>query len=116
MPQARQYKAFISHHKADAALSARYLKEHLEPMLGGEIFLDSDQLGDLRLLLAAAKDSDVLVLVQTKEVLLRPYCLAEIYTAIIHKVPIVCVALRRGGYVHERKLQFTEALSFLCRP
>ena len=32
---------------------------------------------------------------------MRPFCLAELYTAIMHNVPIVCVCLRGTGYDFE---------------
>ena len=35
------------------------------------------------------KNSKVLVLVQTKSVLTRPYCLIEVLTALEHRIPIV---------------------------
>ena len=35
----KKYAAFVSHHKRDAALAARFLKDRLEPVLGHEIFL-----------------------------------------------------------------------------
>ena len=85
--QQRRFSVFISHHKRDAALHARFLKDRLEPTVGGEIFLDSDQLGDLRLLLDAVKQSEVVLLVQSQGVLHRPYCLAELYTAVTNKIP-----------------------------
>ena len=54
-----------------------------------EVFLDSDDLMDLRDLLEHVKTSDVLLLFQTKSVLQRPWCLLELYTAIQEGVPIV---------------------------
>ena len=45
------YSAFISHFKAEAAMEARYLQNELEAALPGRrVFLDSDDLHDLRLL------------------------------------------------------------------
>ena len=47
----KQYSAFISHYKAEAAMEARYLQNELEAALPGRrVFLDSDDLHDLRLL------------------------------------------------------------------
>ena len=54
-----------------------------------EVFLDSDDLMDLRDLLEHVETSDVLLLFQTKSVLQRPWCLLELYTAIREGVPIV---------------------------
>ena len=39
------------------------------------------------------RDSGVLLLLQTKHVLTRPWCLIEVHTAIKHKVPIVPLQL-----------------------
>ena len=51
-------------------------------MPDSEIFLDSDDLMDLRDLLEHVKTSDVLLLFQTKSVLQRPWCLLELFAAI----------------------------------
>ena len=62
----KRFAAFLSHHKVAAAMDARFVKDKLEQMLGGgaEVFLDSDNLQDLRLLLDHVRNSDVLVLFQ----------------------------------------------------
>lgn len=57
------------------------------------VFLDSDDLKDLRSLIEHVRQSDVLVLIQTAHVLERPWCLLEILTAIDADVPIVGVTL-----------------------
>ena len=65
-PGGKRFAAFLSHHKVAAAMDARFVKDKLEQMLGGgaEVFLDSDNLQDLRLLLDHVRQSDVLVLFQ----------------------------------------------------
>ena len=40
---AKQYVAFISHYKIEAATEARWLQEQLEASLGKPSFLDSDE-------------------------------------------------------------------------
>ena len=82
----------------------------MEPLFSEEIYLDSDDLLDLRLLLDAVMNSEAVLLVQTQEVLLRPYCLAELYTAITHSIPVVCVCVRGGGY---NNADATNILTFL---
>ena len=77
--------AFLSHHKADANSVARDLKIYLEGMLGQHIFLDSDDLSDLKELLDHVRHSKVLVLLQTEKILQRPWCLLELKTAIEHR-------------------------------
>ena len=94
----KRFAAFVSHHKREAAMEARFLKEKLEGALDAECFLDSDALSDLRNLLDHVRESDVLLLVQTAEVLLRPWCILEIHTAVAEGIPIVAVALRGKQY------------------
>ena len=56
-----RFAAFVSHAKADAAMEARYLQAELEMTLEGPVFLDSDNLRNLRSLEQHVRDSDVLV-------------------------------------------------------
>ena len=95
---AKPYACFLSHHKLACAMEARFLKGELERMLGAEIFLDSDDLKDLRKLGQHVIDSDVLVLLQSSEVLLRPWCIFELHTAIEHGIPIVAVVIESKAY------------------
>ena len=96
------FAAFVSHAKADASMEARYLQEQLEKKLRKRCFLDSDDLRDLSQLTAHVLDSDGIVVVQSANVLSRPYCLLELYTAITRGVPVVgpspslCVAALCG--------------------
>ena len=67
---------FLSHFKNEAAAEARVLKTELVRALrltsSSQVFLDSDNLTDLRTLLASVADSDALVLMYTDGVLSRP--------------------------------------------
>ncbi len=54
-------------------MEARFLKEKLEQRLHAAVFLDSDQLQDLRELLNHVRDSEVMLLIQTANVMLRPW-------------------------------------------
>ena len=94
----KPFAAFLSHHKLACAMEARYLKSELERALGAEIFLDSDDLKNLRELGQHVVDSDVLVLLQSSEVLLRPWCVYELHTAIDAGIPIVAVTVASKGY------------------
>ena len=78
------------------AMEARYLKEQLESMLGQgvEVFLDSDDLQDLTKLLNHVLESEVLVLMQTSEIIARPWMILEVHTALTNNVPIVALYLR----------------------
>ena len=104
------YGAFLSHCKADAEGAARSMKEFLSLELQQPIFLDSDDLKSLATLQAHVCNSQVLVLLQTRHVLHRPYCLLELLTAVDNKVPIVGVNIatprREDGYDFEAASQF----------
>jgi hypothetical protein len=63
-------------------------------MLRCDVFLDSDDLTDLSKLLQHVKESDVLLLFQTANLFTRPWCLLEVYAAVMHKVPIVTVNVK----------------------
>jgi hypothetical protein len=103
-----EFACFLSHFKDEAAGDARHLKDKLFGMLNAPVFLDSDDLLDLRELLKIVARSDVLVLLQTTNVLTRPWCLLEIYTAICNHVPIVAVAVE-GSFPYS----FDEATALL---
>ena len=60
-------------------------------------------------LLDHVRDSDVVLLFQSKEVLQRPWCLLELVTAIDAGIPIVGVALSSGPYAYD----FRAAAEFL---
>ena len=74
---------------------ARFLKEELQTRLdcrhGRNVFLDKDNLRNLRSLEQHVRDSDVLVVVQSANFLTRPYCLLELLFAIESETPIVGV-------------------------
>ena len=105
----KSWCCFLSHYKEEAAAVARMVKTELSDKLPhGNVYLDSDDLRDLRKLLDAVKDSDVLVLMQTRHLLSRPWVLLEIYTAITNAVPIV--TLRVAG---PASYSFADAQYFL---
>ena len=89
--QTKRFAAFLSHYKAEAATEARLCQMELQKMLKHDIFLDSDDLQDLRTLKDDVRDSEVLLLLQSKDVLTRPWCLIELYTAVTNNVPIVAL-------------------------
>merc|ERR1719169_172709 len=83
-------------------MEARYLKEQLEVMLGGgaQMFLDFDNLQDTRILVQHVRDSDVMLVLLTADVMLRPWCILEIHAAVSAGIPLVGVTLRGKGYDH----------------
>ena len=60
------------------------------------VLADSDDLLDLTKLTDHVRSSRCLLLLQTKLVLERPFCLLELKTAIDEGVPIVGVAITSG--------------------
>ena len=101
------YLAFVSHMKAEAAMEARFLQIELESLHKDDvIFLDSDDLRDLSKLIQHVQQSRCLVLVQTRKVLTRPYCILELLTAIESQIPIVCVTV--GGKPQEIAYNYEE--------
>ena len=101
------YLAFVSHMKAEAAMEARFLQIELETLHPDDlIFLASDDLRDLSKLIHHVQQSRCLVLVQTRKVLTRPYCILELLTAIESQIPIVCVTV--GGKPPEIAYNYEE--------
>ena len=59
------YAAFISHVKAEASMEARFLQTELEGLFQKRVFLDSDDLRDLRKLQDHVRECDCFILVQS---------------------------------------------------
>lgn len=92
-----KYAAFLSHFKNEAAAEARVLKLELVRTLRAkeeQVFLDSDNLTDLRELLDCVRASDALILMYTHGVLSRPWCLLELHAAVQASVPIVVMRIQ----------------------
>jgi hypothetical protein len=94
----KTFSCFLSHHKAACAMEARFLKEKLGHLLGAQAFLDSDDLFNLTSLIDHVRDSGVLAIVQSANVLDRPWCLLELYAAIEAAVPIIAITVQGKGY------------------
>jgi hypothetical protein len=96
----KKYALFLTHHKRDAASVVSMLRTDLARHMAIDpsyIFLDSEDLRDLRELRTAVKETLVLVVMLTKDVFTRPWCLAEIITAIASNVPIVSINIEGQG-------------------
>ena len=104
----KKFGGFLSHFKQECGTEARLVYDRLgqlHPDLN--LFLDSDDLFDLRALLEDVKQSDCFILFQSAGVLTRPWCLMEIVTAINSAVPIVCInVLGPNKYEYSSALQF----------
>merc|ERR1719199_537593 len=71
---------FLSHYKAEAGSDARYLSDLIRRMTGCPAYLDSADLVDLRALFnEGVHKTDVLVILATKSVFTRPWCLMEMW-------------------------------------
>ena len=89
--------AFLSHFKVEAATEARWLQGEMEERLNlGLVFLDSDDLLDLTQLKEHVRQSTCILLIQTRSVLTRPWCIVELITAIEAGVPIIGVSITSG--------------------
>ena len=104
----RDYAAFLSHYKKEAAADARLMKDKLTDALGVPSFLDSDDLSDLRSLCDEVTKSDVLILFLTRDLLTRPWCLVELHAALTNDIPIVAVRVA-GAFPYD----FEDAQKFL---
>ena len=74
LTEGRTHVGFLSHFKREAASDARHLKDQLQDILGAPMWLDSDNITDLNTVLEAVRSCEVLLLLQTKSVLSRPWC------------------------------------------
>merc|ERR1719272_127271 len=84
------YCVFLSHYKVEAGSDARYLSDLIRRMTGCPAYLDSIDLVDLRALFnEGVHKTDVMIVLATKEVFTRPWCLLEMWEAAVHQVPIV---------------------------
>jgi hypothetical protein len=95
----KKYSCFLSHYKKQAAAEARIMKAELVRTLRvptEKVFLDADNLSDLRELLKCVEESDVFILMWTADVLSRPWCLAEINAAANAGIPILVVQVNNS--------------------
>ena len=92
----------------------------LRRMLTCPVFLDSSTLSDLRgLITDGVHKSETLVLLATKGVLTRPWCLIELFEAKRAGVPIVICELANSGWVLEEQRDFIsnlEDVMEVCNP
>ena len=97
--EGNKYCTFLSHYKVEAGSDARYLSDLIRRMTGQPAYLDSTDLIDLRTLFKeGVHKTDALVILATKGVFTRPWCLMEMWEAAIHGVPIVLFPVAGGGW------------------
>ena len=90
------FACFLSHFKTEAATEARWLQRELEEAINEKVFLDSDDLTNLASLCDHVRASRCVLMLQTKSVLTRLWCIVELVTAIDAGVPIVGVSIISG--------------------
>jgi len=90
----KPFQYFLCHHKGGCGSFARLMKMQLNEnaKVSEDVFLDSDDLQDLnRLFDVVREDLSTLVVLCTKEILMRPWCAGEITTARMNNIPVVLV-------------------------
>jgi len=107
----KSYACFLSHYKVEAASDARFLHDMLAKMLRYPIFLDSAKLVDLRQLISnGIGDCDVVILLCTKGVLTRPWCLLEVVEAQRRKVPILLLEIKNSNWDMDAAFHYIQNL------
>ncbi|KAL1514555.1 hypothetical protein AB1Y20_003651 [Prymnesium parvum] len=105
------YACFLSHYKMEAASDARYMHDMLRKMLKAPVFLDSSVLKDLRnLITEGVHKSDTLVLLLTRGVLSRPWCLLELFETAKIGNPVVIVQMANNSLSLGEALYFVDHL------
>ncbi|CAE8630388.1 unnamed protein product, partial [Polarella glacialis] len=92
----KPFQYFLCHQKSGAGAFARLLKCELIRMSGvkGKVFVDCDDLQDLTKLFGyVGFDTEHLIILGTKDILTRKWCMGEVTTGRIHNVKTVVVAL-----------------------
>mmetsp|Transcript_33394 Transcript_33394/g.71554 ORF Transcript_33394/g.71554 Transcript_33394/m.71554 type:complete len:1076 (+) Transcript_33394:39-3266(+) len=103
-----EHHIFLSHYKVEAGTEATLMQEAMINMIEKDpyhpandfavpVFLDSENLTDLRMLKSHVKKSHNLVLLLTPKVFTRPWCLVEIVTACANGIKILPVEVQRPG-------------------
>ena len=99
LKEGNKYLTFLSHFKMEAGSDARYLSDLIRRMTGCSAYLDSTDLVDLRTLFnEGVHKTDVIVILVTRGVFTRPWCLMEMWEAAVHQVPIVLFPVVGKGF------------------
>jgi hypothetical protein len=87
----KRFQYFICHHKEGAGAFARLLKIVLTENTNREVFIDSDNLDNLDQLFDFVRSqSENLVVLCTRSILSRPWCLGEITCTWMNQASIAC--------------------------
>ena len=90
----KPFHFFLCHHKVGGGAFCRLLKVRLTShgQVSRGVFLDSDNLQDLSLLFAIVRDkTETLVVLCSREILCRPWCVGEMTTARLHNIDTILI-------------------------
>ena len=90
----KPFQFFLCHHKVGGGAFCRLLKVRLlgHAQVARGVFLDSDDLQDLSLLFGiVAEKTETLVVLCTREILYRPWCVGEMTTAHLHGIDTLLI-------------------------
>jgi hypothetical protein len=101
----KKFDVFISHHQvAAASLVAATLQIEFENVHKLKVFFDIEtDLLVLNDLLDKVRASKCVLLLLTEKVLTRPFCLAEIFTALTCGIPVVTVLIKPEPFIFEEQ-------------
>lgn len=89
----KPYKVFLTHHKGAAGSLARFIKLILSKHSSDRFFLDSDELQDLDSLFECVRaHTKFVVPLLTPALMTRPWCVGELTTAFLNRVPILPIS------------------------
>ena len=110
-PGEKSYACFLSHYKMEAASDARLLHNMLAKMLRYSVYLDSANLTDLRQLITnGVGDCDVMLMLGTKGLFSRPWCLLEVMHSARLKVPTIIVDIKNSGFDAKESQRYIDNL------
>eukprot|EP00448_Togula_jolla_P027826 CAMPEP_0170652904 /NCGR_PEP_ID=MMETSP0224-20130122/47136_1 /TAXON_ID=285029 /ORGANISM="Togula jolla, Strain CCCM 725" /LENGTH=424 /DNA_ID=CAMNT_0010984767 /DNA_START=342 /DNA_END=1616 /DNA_ORIENTATION=+ len=103
-----RHLVFISHFKMESGTEAALVQQEMSNLihddptnpgcdLSAAVFLDSEDLKDLRQIKAEVKRSENLLILLTPGLLYRPWCLLEIVIAVENEVNLLPVVIERPG-------------------
>ena len=93
------YAFFLCHYRDEAGCHARLLQLKLIEKLERPVYLDATDADDItRIVSEGVAHCECLLLLQTKGILNRPFCLLEILEAVRLGIPIVPIAIEGCGY------------------
>ena len=93
------------------------LSDLIQRMTCCHAYLDSTDLVDLRTLFnQGVHKTDVMVVLATKDVFTRPWCLMEMWEAAMHQVPVVLLPVAGKGFELEATVELLSDLNVHMRP